>query len=898
MTTGAKVGPYTIVAPLGAGGMGEVYRAHDTRLGRDVALKVLPEAFARDAERMARFEREAHLLASLNHPHIAAIYGLEEADGRRYLVLELVEGETLAERVARGPLPLEDALSVCGQIAEALEAAHEKGIIHRDLKPANVKVTPQGKVKVLDFGLAKAFEGEAAQEDISKSPTLTSPATQLGALLGTAAYMSPEQARGRAVDRRADSWAFGCVLYELLSGRQAFSGETVSDTIASVLKTEADWSALPAATPPSVRRLLRRCLEKDPKRRLRDIADAWLQMEEALREPVATVTATPVALPAGPRWQQLLPWALAGVLLVVSLFASWQWWERGNPSRGVTRFAVTPPSEHLVIAARPAVALSPDGRRFVYVADHEGVTRLYLRNLDQLEATPMPGTENASGPFFSPDGQWIGFFAAAKLKKVAVQGGGSVALCEAPDPRGATWMPDDTIIFSPGFTTGLFRVPANGGVPQPLTTPDASHDERTHRWPEALPGGKAVLFVIGEVNSPDYYLDAQIAVQLLETGERKLLPIQGTFPRYSSTGHLLYATAAGLFAVQFDLSRLETTATPAPVLEAVGVTTDTGAGHYGISPTGSFVYVPGSGFGENTLVWVDRKGAVQPLAAPPRPYEQPHLSPEGKRVAVVVGAGEVAGTANIWVLDIARGTLTRLTFEGTDRSVLWSPDGERITFNSERNGKTGIYWKPADGSGSEEALIPPGLTAIPESWSPDGKFLAISQVEGQNLGDLWILPLEGERKPKPFLQTRFDEWGAQFSPDGRWLAYVSTESGREEVYVQPFPGPGGKWQVSTDGGLFPLWSRSGRELFYLNRSNRLISVPVATQPSFAPGTPQGLFDAPPAFTRALANGVYSPAPDGQRFLFAKAQGETTFSQMVVVLNWDDELQRQLSSGKR
>ncbi len=890
LTPGTKLAHYEILDSLGAGGMGEVYRARDERLGRDVALKVLPEAFLHDPDRLARFRREAQALASLNHPHIAAIHGLEEVDGQRFLVLELVEGETLDLRIARGPLPLDDALSFARQIAEALEAAHDKGIIHRDLKPSNVKVTPEGSVKLLDFGLAKAFEGEVAPATLGTSPTLTAAATRAGVILGTAAYMSPEQARARDVDRRADLWAFGCLLYEMLTGKQAFPGETVSDTLASILKTDPDLRALPAGTPAQVVRLLRRCLQKDSRQRLQSIADARLEIDEALAAPgrEEATTAAPIS--------QRLPlfWGLTGLLLGTLLAAGLMWWLRPTPGpQPVTRFALTlPAGERLALQERPSVALSPDEARLAYVTERDGVRHLFVRALARLEPVMLPGTDGAANPFFSPDGQWIGFFADGRLKKVSVQGGNPIALCEAPGSRGAAWGPDDMIVFSPAFTSGLMRISAAGGQAQTLTTPDRKAGERTHRWPEVLPGGKAVVFVVGAMNSPDYYLDAKVAVVSIETGKTTLLPVEGTNPHYLSSGHLVLAREGGLFAVPFDAKRLEVTGPSVPVLEDVAVATDSGAAHFAVSGSGSLLYLPGTAATrELRLAQVDRKGTLTLLPAPVRLYRDPRLSPDGKRLAVAAAAAGTSRSLDLWVYDLQRGTLTRLTFGAANSAPAWAVDGKHLAFGSERNGVYGVFWKPADGSGTEEQLIGAPDFLLPEDWSPDGKSLVYTQIDPINQGDLWVLPLEGERKSRPFLKTQFDEFGARFSPDGRWIAYGSNESGQEEVYVQPFPGPGGRWQISTNGGVAPEWSRSSPELFYLN-GDKMMSVPVSTKPIFSAGTPHVLFEARYALGGALTNSLYDASADGQRFyLLTSSEPESVANEFRVVLSWAQELKR-------
>ena len=895
---GKKISHYSVTEKLGAGGMGEVYRATDTKLNRDVALKVLPEEFARDADRMARFKREAQVLASLNHPNIASIYGLEESDGIRCLVLELVEGPTLAERIAAGPLPAEEALNIARQIAEALEAAHEKGIIHRDLKPANVKVTPEGTVKVLDFGLAKALEGESAEQDVANSPTLSVAATQAGVILGTAAYMSPEQARGQAVDKRADIWAFGVVLYEMLTGKQTFQGETISDVLAHVLTKEPEWDALPADVPPPIRKLLRRCLTRERKQRLQAIGEARIAIEEYAADPAASVMMSGAAL-AGPQpaWRRALPWVLLGAMTLIAALALLTLWRGGETKRGLIRLSANVSGEEPLRTSQGAAAvLSPDGKRLAYTAGAGTDRMLYLRSLHQLEGEPLSGTEGAFAPFFSPDGQWVAFFAANSLKKVSVQGGAPLTLCETQDSRGGTWSDDGTIVFAPATTTGLSRVPAGGGTPEALTEIDSEKNERSHRWPFFLPGGKHVLFIAQE-GGVDYQ-DANIEVVSLETGERKVVHQGGTYARYLPTGHLVYLRDATLFAAPFDLGGLEVSGLPAPVLEGV-MQTGNGGGQYSFSETGTLLYLAGSeALAESTMVWVDRKGSVKPLIERKRGYEDLHLSPDSRQVAVEVnmpGAEDI-----IWLYDIERGTMTRLTFgSGGSFQPVWTPDGKRVVFASTRESAVpGLYWKRADGAGEAERLVPNDRVQLPSSWSPDGKVLAYTEAGGTTLEDIMILRLGEQNQREVFLQTPFVEDGAQFSPDGRWVAYHSNESGTLEVYVRPFPGPGGKWQISTEGGFDPRWSSSGSELFYRS-GGKVMAVSVSARgESFRAGTLRQLFEGnfvdPSAGSQA-----WDVTPDGKRFVMLQSESGVAAAQthLNFIFNWFEEVRRLVPAGK-
>jgi eukaryotic-like serine/threonine-protein kinase len=889
LAPGTRLGPYEVLSQIGAGGMGEVYRALDTKLGRDVAIKVLPEAFAHDPDRLSRFQREAKMLASLNHPNIATIHGLEQSGGTSYLVMELVSGETLAERVKSGPLGTAEALKIAVQIAEALEAAHEKSIIHRDLKPANVKVTPEGKVKVLDFGLAKAFAGDGANDDPSNSPTLSAAATMQGTILGTAAYMSPEQARGKSCDKRTDIWAFGAVLYELLTGKQAFQGETTTEILAAVLRGEPDWQALPETTPLSIRALLRRCLQKEMNKRCRDAGDARIEIEEALGAPVAAelTTAAPtkgfnalgrrsLILSAG---MFLLGAAIAGI-------AAWNLKPTPSPTpQFVSRLTITlQPGLQLVGPENgPAVALSPDGTHLAYVARQGGTQQLYLRAMDNLEARPIPGTEGAVNPFFSPDGQWLGFFAGQRLKKISASGGAALTLASAALQVGGSWGSPGTIAFAPSSVLSLQQVPDAGGTVRPLTHLEKS--DTFQRWPEFLPDGKALLFVGGSATAPE------VAVQSIQSGERRDLIQGATYPRYSLSGHLVYAQGGTLIAAPFDIQRLQITGAAVPVVEGVAQSASSGAAQYSISTTGSLVYVPGGvQGGQRKLVWVDRNGAEQPFAAPAHAYDSPRFSPDGQRIAV-------ATDGQIWLYDLSRETLTRFTFEGNvNGRPVWTPDGKRIAFYSNKDGPLNLFWQLADGSGGLEKLATSEFVNVPLSFSPDGQLLAFHEANSTTGNDILVLRFS-DRKVQPFLRTSFNEADPRFSPDGRWIAYMSDESGRYEVYVQPYPGPGGKWQVSRDGGTEPVWNRNGRELFYRS-GNKMMAVEITTQPNFALGNPRVLFEGPYVLaTNPISN--YDVSPDGRRFLMVKAdeQGQAV-SQINVVLNWFEELKQKVPVGKK
>ncbi len=909
LSTGTRLGVYELTGPLGAGGMGEVWRARDTRLQRDVAIKVLPDLLAEEPERLARLTREAQTLASLNHPNIAHIHGLEESGGVRALVMELVEGEDLSAHITRGAMPFAEALPIARQIADALEAAHEQGIIHRDLKPANVKVRPDGTVKVLDFGLAKVMDplagasGGRSGGDLANSPTLTARATQAGVILGTAAYMAPEQARGRAVDRRADVWAFGVVLYEMLTGRRAFEGDDISITLASVLKDEVDWRALPADLPAGVRRLLRRCLEKDPRRRLSSMGDARLELEEI--EPAATVSggdgagAAPSA-GATTRRGLSLPVALgiaaAAALVTAGVMRSLTPAPAPPAATGVTRLAVTlPEGVEVADTNRMPLALSPDGSMLVFVASGEGAQQLYLRRLTERDAVALPGTEGAATPFFSPDGQWIAFFAQGKIKRIAVGGAAmQIVASEAIDPRGGAWGSDGIIYYTPTNTSGLYKVPAAGGTPTVLTKLDPGKDEISHRWPQVLPDHQWLLYTVWTGPGMD---ERRIVVQSLVTGERHDLLPGGDSPRYLASGHLLYARTDNLFVVPWrpgvtDLSGAVPVTLPEhPRLE------NEGAAARDVSSSGTLVYLPGGPTRySQRLVWVDQAGRTEPLPIPDRDYASVAISPDGRRAAVQVNEG----TIGIWMYDFERHTLTPFpTGPGSSQAPVWTPDGRRLLYRGTRHGQRDIYVKASDGTGDEVRLTAGlGRSLTPTSTSPDGQWLVFSGLGGTVGGEnmIWRLRLDGTGKPEPMLPSADRQFDGQISPDGRWMAYASGISGRLEIYVMPFPGPGASQQVSVGGGSEPIWSHDGRVLYFQNRE-QLMAVDVApgNPPRF--GQPRALYEG--RFRRtANGNTPWSLSPDGRRFLrVQQAEPDRGFDQIDVVLGWADEVKRMAGGAK-
>ncbi len=882
ISAGTRLDSYELLVQIGAGGMGEVYKAHDTNLGRDVAIKVLPEAFAHDSERLARFQREAKMLAALNHSNIATIHGLEQSNGTHFLIMELVSGETLAELIKReGAVPIEEALKIALQIAEALEAAHEKAIIHRDLKPANVKVMPDGKVKVLDFGLAKAFTGDAADSNPSQSPTLSAVATMQGVLLGTAAYMSPEQARSKAVDKRTDIWAFGCVLYEMLTGKQAFDGEDVTEILAAVVKTDPDWQVLPATTPAKIRDLLRRCLQKDKALRLRDAGDAHIEIQEALIAP--TAAAPDVVTNQLPGWR-LPVLAVLAALVVAALSGFLGWNLKHASSKPVSRTVINlPTGDQLAAQDFPAIAISPDGTQLAYVVIHGGTRQIFLRALDSLEAKPLAGTEGANTPFFSPDGQSLGFFAEGKLKKLSASGGAALTLANAAVPSGATWASDGSIVFAPNTTSVLQRISDVGGTPQELTALDKG--DISYAWPEFIPDNKAVLFAARGSNP-------RIVVQSLTSGERRNLFSGGSSPRYASTGHLIFALGGNLMAAPFDGRRLQATGAAVPVVEGILQSGWFGGFQYAMSGTGSLAYLPGGSLASERLVWVNRNGTEQALAAPAHAYIYPRISPDGRQVVVSIAEEE----NQEWLYDLSRDTLSRLTFGGNlNYNSAWTPDGKRIAFMSNREGPQNIFWQLGDSSGGLERLTTSEYTQVPRSFSPDGQLLAFVEITPTTGYDIWVLRLS-DRKAEPFLRTPFNESVPEFSPDGHWLAYISDESGRFEVYMQPYPGPGSKYQVSTDGGTEPVWNPNGKELFYRS-GEKMMAVEITAKPTFSVGKPKMLFQGPYLPT-PITFPYYDVSPDGQRFLMIKPTEQTSsLTQIIVVQNWFEELKRRVPTGK-
>jgi Tol biopolymer transport system component len=885
---GQQLGPYEITALLGEGGMGVVFRALDTKLGRDVALKLLPDHLADDSERLTRFRREAQVLATLNHPNIAQIHGLDDSTNQLCIVMELVDGETLHQRLRRGPIPIDEALQIAKQICEALEAAHEKGIIHRDLKPANIKLTQDGAVKVLDFGLARMRETDGAATNLSKSPTLMS-ASMPGMIMGTAAYMSPEQAKGRAVDGRTDVFAFGAVLYEMLTGRMAFDGEDVSDILSRVLQREPDWTLIPANVPTRIRELLRLCLEKNAKNRRQSIGDVRIDIMQAL----ATAGAVDAAaiLPA----RNARPaWVVAAAIVIAAMFsvpAMRYLRETSAPAPLEMRLEISTPA-----TADPAsIAISPDAQKIVFVASSEGRSKLWVRRLDSVSDRALVGTDDAALPFWSPDSQYVGFFAGERLKRVDVDRGVVQDLADAPAARGGAWNGDGTIIFSPNFQSPLFRISAAGGAVSPLTQIDNAKDT-SHRFPYFLPDGHHFLYYVqGAPASHGIYVG-----DLNGSGGRRLLDVDSA-PVYESSGHLFFLRQNTLFAQEFDAARLELKGSPYSVVEHIA-THINAQGYSAVSASfsGPIVYRRTLARGRRQLLWLDRSGKEIAKAGDPLEANQLSVSPDGRHAALFQF---VNNNSDVWLLDLGRNVLSRFTSDpAVESNPIWSSDGRKIIFNSNRNGSYDLYTKSVTGAGTEELLFAGGHDTRPEDVSPDGRFLLYADLDPKTGYKVLALPMsgpnasptrrtpqtDGDRKPFPVLHTNFSEDNAQFSPNGKWIAYESNESGRSEIYVQPFPGPGDRTRVSTNGGAQVRWRRDGKELFYIALDDRLMAVPVqlaSSAPTFEAGSPVPLFATRVGGALSYPNEQqYDVSPDGLRFLMNTIIEEVP-SPITVILNW-------------
>ncbi len=914
LASSSLVGRYRILGELGRGGMGTVYRAEDTRLSRQVAIKVVPEEFAHAPKRLARFEREAKLLAALSHPNIATIHGIEESGGRRFLVLELLEGQNLGDRLKRGPLPVDEALSTCRQIAEGLEAAHEKGIVHRDLKPGNVMLCPHGRVKLLDFGLAKGRVVDGTEVD-NEATTITADMTEPGTILGTSPYMSPEQARGLPTDKRTDIWAFGCVLYECLTGRPAFEGKTVSDTLAKILNSEPVFARLPASTPMSIRTLLRRCLRKDPTDRLHDVADARIEIEEASSassEAMTAVRRTP--------WGRIV--AAAAVLLVVGFLV-------GTMTRGRQQVDNSARLLASVLELEPgyaldggrdilelgwpslkAMAVSRDGGFVVYCAAPESDMRarphLFIRRMDELVATPIPGTEGGVAPFLSPDDRWVGFWADGKLKKVPIEGGITQELCNAAKSS-ASWGANQRIVFADDVSNGLSTVAASGGEPAVLTSPDTAHGEGFHRLPSYLPEDRGVLFtVLRRKMGGSVDLDPRVALLDTATGRRTYLLEDASDARYVPTGHVVFLRRGALWAIPFDVRALKTTGPAVPVTSdviqaLVPTSRNTTAGQYGLSDSGHLVFAPGGVPPPwvNSLAWVDRQGRDKPAGPRMRRHYLPRLSPDGTKIAYQTLYEDV----RVWIYDLQRDMAYPLVSDGTTGSPVWTPDGTRIIYwKVLPDQSAGVFSGLVSGVESEEEMLvaaPPGRFYKPTSVSPDGKTLALVGYEHGQPSHIYLYDFTTHSCAR-FATTPYAEKSPSFSPDGRWLLYSSDREGRHDVYVSPASGPGRPVMVSVDGGVEPGWARSGSWIFYRTYDQelpaayltRMWAVEIRPGPELSIGKPEALFESH-QFGVSQENTCWDVSPDDQRFLMVKREDRPLqpVTELVLIQNWFEEIER-------
>jgi serine/threonine-protein kinase len=900
LAPGQSLGQYKIVEHLGAGGMGTVYRATDTKLGRSVALKMLLPGMLNDATSAARFEREARVLASLNHARIAAIYGLEEYQGVRFLALEYVPGPTLAEQLRRGPLPIREALRISKQIAEALESAHAKGIMHRDLKPANIKVSNDGQVKVLDFGLAKPIEQPKAVSPDATTATQAEKLTKSMTIVGTPAYMSPEQVSGRELDVRTDIWSFGCVLYESLTGKRAFEAKAVSEVLAAVLEREPNWAALPEATPDPLRLLLKRCLRKDLNSRLHDIGDAKIELEDLL---------APGPASADRKFSTMTRRTAIGTIsgaavgaAAMGLFSIRRY--RGAAPRNLTQFAISAPEGVFVPSFNRRVAISPDGGHIAFNAASSGGDLFYIRPLAALESKRVKDVPTGGVPFFSPDSRWVGFFTAATggasyrftpgIHKMALSGGAPVKVCTPDAFSGGTWADDETIYWADLNPGGLMSVSAAGGQGKEVAKVDFDKGERQHKFPCALPGAKSVLITVTTADIASFD-DARIVAFSTHTGQRKVLLEGGTHPRYSP-GYLFYAHDAKILAVRFDADRLEVQGQPFTVLEGIQMSRNTGAANFDVSASGDLAYVPGiCDGGSRTLIWVDRKGQTETISLSRQSFLHPRFSPDDRRVAV-----EVEGPShNVYVYDLDRGVLANITTDGVSHWPVWSPDGRQLAYRSGPMGHYKLWDVPADRSRAPQQVPAMGVMQSAESWSPDGHTILYTASGAGIPPSIMAARLDGDHQAEEVAKEKAPEGSPKFSPDGRWLAYCSNESGKPQVYVQAFPGPGPKIQISVDGGTDPVWGRRSGELYYRN-GDSMLAVPVSTAPNFKAGRSQELWKGhfshgmssscgPPGVTSSN----YDVTADGKRFLMIKDddQDRAASTQIVVVLGWADEVRR-------
>ena len=876
-----RLAHYSILDKIGEGGMGEVFRARDTRLGRDVALKFLPESLANDAERLARFEREAQVLASLNHPNIAAIHGFEHIDGKRFLVLELVEGEDLSQRLVRGPFSWQEALPIAHQIAEALEAAHEENIVHRDLKPANILLTPMGTAKVLDFGLAKSWESDSAKANLTNSPTILSNSPSMtGVIMGTAAYMSPEQARGLSVDKRADIFAFGCVLYEMLTGKQCFGGATISDILAAIIRADPDWDALPRQLPQSIVRLLHRCLDKEPKTRLRDIGEARIALYRALHGPEEeTPTDVVASTPAVKRRAALLPWVLAVAFAVVAgVFARQAF--KPTPAPEMTQTSIlTPEGVRLNLrGVHPGpVAISPDGKRIVYTGrESGGIARLYLRDLDKMETRALRGTEDAGYPFWSPDGRSVAFFSSGRLKRVDIAGGPPRRICEAPVGKGGTWNANGMILFAPTFTGGLYVVSENGGETREVTRLRTDQGENSHRFPRFLDDGEHFIYLArhgGEAN--------KIRVASLAGDLDKEIMVSSTHADYAS-GYLFYVRETTLIAQPFDSKEWRIFGEPVTIADPVRFIPAAARGVFDVSRNGRVVFQSGTSVMGSQMLWRTMEGEEISRLGEVIIQDNPQISPDGRYVAFEAFTSG-GGTGDIWVHDLEREVKSRFTFDmSADEDPVWSPDGKRLAFSSARDGKFGIYTKEFGGASTAELFLETSGLVFPTDWTAN--YIVYFATDSTNVGNIMAVPVQGDRQPIAIVATEHGEYNGIVSEDGQWLAYISDESGAMECYLTSFPDAQRKWQISTNGGIQPHWDPLGKGIYYLSADGFLVFVEVEWHDkTVAIGAARNIFEVPNAIS-------YQIAAAGKRVLLLEDADTGSAAPLTLITNWNAGLQ--------
>jgi Tol biopolymer transport system component len=887
---GQMLAHYRLVEQIGQGGMGVVWKAEDTTLDRAVAIKILPPEFAADQERVARFEREARVVAALQHPNIAAVFSVHKEEDLHYLALELVAGEDLSQILTQGPLPLDEAIAFARQIAEALEAAHQAGVVHRDLKPANVKVTPDGRVKVLDFGLAKFSAGAASGgsgDPVSLSPTITA-GTKAGVIMGTAPYMSPEQAKGKPVDRRTDLWAFGAILWEMLTGRRLFPGEATSEILAEILKTDPDFRALPPGTPAGIRRLLRRCLTRDPRSRLHDAADARLELEEAASGDAEAdhgngPPGSPATAPSPARaWLARVPWILSGILAFAFIMAMNDNGQQTAPVTPAMTFGVpTLEKEVLPDDELQMIDLSQDGRDLVFIGVGEESRWVYHRPLHRMEARRIPGTEGAAGVQLSPDNRWVAFVSEGRLLKIPIEGGTPIFLAETPANRGVNWGADGVIVLAPSYNSGIVRVPALGGPAETITTPDQTKGERSHRWPQILPGGRWVLFTVGMVNSPGDYDASNVDAVNLHNGTRKRVLEGARMARFVPPDRILFQRDASLLSMKVDPETMEVSGTPVSLTEGVGGESSSGVGYWAAAANGTLAYVPQSAVSnQRKLVLVDQDGSETTLPLPPDSYWHPRFDPSGRRIAFSIGSGGGADD-DVWVYDLSRERLDRLTFGSRGGIPCWSPDGTRIAYARGGTGTTGIFWKEADGSGAEEALLmnSQGLVRLPDAFTPGARSLLFTQVSGSLSIQTVSLSPPGEPA------TLLSGYASALSPDGRYVAYTGTTGATYEVFVSQMGGDGGRWQVSAAGGKTPVWSRDGTQL-YFNRDNEILAAKVTTEPAFRSDRPRVLFKGPYHFPSDPSRNFDVDAEG--RFILLRRHIEDSSRNIHILTGWKEK----------